>query len=90
MKHRIIPALLIFSITSCTNSNHPVRTERMNDNNTSMKIEDDGKTMSINVKTRNTEYPIDYDKSFDVSNMDNKQKKELEKHILDSLGIKKI
>lgn len=89
MKYLITAALTIFSLTTCTNTNHPARTERMNDDNTSMKIEDDGKTLSISVRTKNTENPIDYDKSFDVSNMNDKQKKELENHILDSLGIKK-
>jgi len=89
MKYIIIAALLIFSIAACTNSNHPVRTERMNDDNTSMKIEDDSKTLSIKVETKNTENLIDYNESFDVRDMNDKQKKELENHILDSLGIKK-
>jgi hypothetical protein len=90
MKHIIIITLTIFSLVSCTNNHHPVRTERMEDNNTKMKIEDDGKTLSMIVKTRNTANPIDYDKSFDVSDMNEKQKEKLKNHILDSLGVKKI
>ncbi len=90
MNHKIIFALLFFSVTACTNNNHPVRTERMNDDNTSMKIEDDGNTLSIKVKTKNTENPIDYAESFDVSDMKDKQKEKLKNHILDSLGIKKL
>lgn len=89
MKHIIIVALLIFSVAACTNNHHPVRTERMEDNNTKMKIEDDSKTLSINVKTRNTDNPIDYEKSFDVTNMNDRQKIQLENYILDSLGVKK-
>lgn len=38
-----------------------------------MKIEDDSKTLSIKVKTKNTENPIDYDKSFDARGMNDKQ-----------------
>lgn len=90
MKHIIIITLTIFSLAACTNNNHPVRTERMNENNTKMKIEDDGKTLSVMVQTRNTENPIDYDKSFDVRDMNEKQKEKLKNHILDSLGVKKI
>jgi len=90
MKHIIIITLTIFSLASCTNNHHPVRTERMEDNNTKMKIDDDGKTLSIMVKTRNTENLVDYDKSFDVRDMNDKQKEKLKNHILDSLGVKKI
>jgi hypothetical protein len=89
MKHIIITALTISSLAACTNNHHPVRTETMSDDNTKMKIEDDSRTLSISIKTRNTTNPIDYDKSFDVRDLNDKQKKELEKHILDSLGVKK-
>ncbi len=89
MKYTTITALTVLSIAACTNNYHPVRTERMDDNNTSMKIEDDSKTLSIKVKTKNTENPIDYNESFDVRDMNDKQKQKLENHILDSLGIKK-
>ncbi len=90
MKHIITTALTLFSLAACTDNYHPIRTERMNDDNTKMKIEDDGKTLSMMVKTRNTENPIDYDKSFDVRDMNDKQKEKLKNHILDSLGVKKI
>ncbi len=90
MKYIVTATLTIFSLTAC-NNNHPrTRTERMEDNNTKMRIEDDGKTLSIMVKTRNTENPIDYDKSFDVRDMNEKQKEKLKNRILDSLGVKKI
>lgn len=55
-----------------------------------MKIEDDGKTLSMMIKTRNTENPVDYNKSFDVRDLNDKQKEKLKNHILDSLGVKKI
>jgi len=90
MKHIITAALTLFSLTSCTNNHHPIRTERMNDDNTKMKIEDDGKTLSMMVKTKNTENLIDYNESFDVRDMNDKQKEKLKNHILDSLGVKKI
>jgi len=38
-----------------------------------MKIEDDSKTLSIKVKTRNAKNPVDYDKSFDVRGKNDKQ-----------------
>ncbi len=85
MKRIIIAALTILSLAACTNNQHPVRTERMEDNNTKMKIEDDGKTLSMMVKTRNTENPIDYDESFDVRDMNDKEKEKLKNRILDSL-----
>lgn len=85
MKPIIIIALIILSNTGCTNNHRRTRTERVNDDNTSMKIEDDGETMSIKLKTKNTGSQIDYDKSFDVRNMNEKQIEKLKKHILDSL-----
>lgn len=87
MKYLIITALTIFSVAACINNHHPVRTERMEDNNTKMKIEDDGKILSIKVKTKNVENLVDYDESFDVTNMNDRQKRQLENHILDSLRI---
>lgn len=50
-----------------------------------MKIEDDGNTLRIKTKIRNTEELVDYDESFDVRNMNEKQKEKLKNHILDSL-----
>lgn len=50
-----------------------------------MKIVDDGSTMRIKAKIKNTEEPIDYDKSFDVRDMNEKQKEKLKNNILDSL-----
>lgn len=88
MKYILITVLTIFSITACTNTHRPTRTESMEDNNTSMKIEDDSETMSIRVKTKNTENPIDYEESFDVRAMNDEQKKKLKNRILDSLGVK--
>jgi hypothetical protein len=46
----------------------------MNDDNTSMKIEDDSKTLGISVKTKNNENPIDYAQSFDVRDMNRNKK----------------
>lgn len=85
MKYIITAVLTIFSIAACTNDNHRTRTVKIEDNNKTVKIEDDGNTMSIKAKIRNTEEPIDYNKSFDVREMNEKQKEKLKSHILDSL-----
>ncbi len=82
---RIITALSLFSLAACTNNHRRTRTERMDDNNKTVKIEDDGNTMSMQVKIKNTEEPVDYDESFDVRDMNEKQKEKLKNHILDSL-----
>ena len=57
----------------------------MEDNNKKMSVEDDGKTMSIKVKIKNTDNSIDYAESFDVRDLNDKQKEKLKNHILDSL-----
>jgi hypothetical protein len=85
MKYIIITALSIFCIAACTNHHGAIRTEEMNDGNTKTKIVDDGKTMSMKVKIKNVENPVDYAKIFDVRNMSDKQKQTLKDHVLDSL-----
>ena len=85
MKYITITALSIFFIASCTNNHHRTRTEKIDDNNKTVKVEDDGHTMYISAKINNTKEPVDYEKSFDVRNMDEKQKEKLKNHILDSL-----
>ena len=57
----------------------------MTDNNTKMQVEDDGKIMSIRVKIRNVENPVDYKKEFDISHMSDQQKLAMKDRILDSL-----
>ncbi len=89
MKYIITAALIIFSLTACTNNNHRTRTEKIEDNNKTVRIEADGNTMSMKVKIKNIEEPMDYDESFDVRDMNEKQKEKLKNHILDSLGVKK-
>ncbi len=84
MKHIII-VLTIFSLSACTNNHRKTRTEKIDDNNKTVKIKDDGQTMRIEVKIKNTEVPVDYDKSFDVRNMNEKQIEKLKDKILDSL-----
>jgi uncharacterized protein YdcH (DUF465 family) len=85
MKYIIIAALSIFSITACTSHHGATRTEEMNNDNATMKIVDDGKTMSIKVKIKNVENPVDYAEAFDIRNMSDKQKQTLKDRILDSL-----
>ena len=86
-KHILIAALTLLMITACTNHKPVTRVSRsVEDNNQSLKIEDDGETMRIKVKNR--EKQIDYIQKFDVRKMNDIQKKELEDHILDSLGVK--
>jgi len=84
MKQIAIIAFLVFTFLACRN-HHRMRTEKMDDNNTVMKIEDDGKTMSMKVKIRNVEKPVSYAENFNVENMSDKQKQKLKNHILDSL-----
>jgi hypothetical protein len=84
MNYILITALTIFSIAAC-NDNRRTRTEKIEDNNKTVKIEDDGSTMRIKAKIKNIEEPIDYDKSFDVRDMNEKQKEKLKNSILDSL-----
>ena len=84
MKYIITAALTIFSISAC-NDNRRTHTVKIEDNNKTVKIEDDGNTMRIKAKIKNTEEPIDYDKSFEVRDMNKKQKEKLKNYILDSL-----
>lgn len=85
MKFTLITALIISSVTACTNNSRTTRTEEIKDDNKTVKIEDDGKVLSMKVSIRNTEQPIDFDESFDIRDMNEKQIKKLETHILDSL-----
>lgn len=85
MKPIITVALIILSVAACTNNHRRTRTERMEDNNKTVKIEDDGNTMSMRVKIENIEEPVDYDERFDVRDMSEPQKQKLKNHILDSL-----
>lgn len=85
MKPIIIVALIILSAAACTNNHRRTHTERIEDNNKTVKIEDDGNTMSMRVKIENTEEPVDYAESFDVRDMSELQKQKLKNHILDSL-----
>ena len=84
MRYLLIAALSIFSFTACT-SHGKTRTEKMTDNNTKMQVEDDGKRMSIRVKIRDVENPVDYKKEFDISHMSDQQKLAMKDRILDSL-----
>ncbi|MDB5119893.1 MAG: hypothetical protein JWN56_1111 [Sphingobacteriales bacterium] len=85
MKYLII-VVTIFSLTACTNHHHGARTSTtVEDGNQTVKIEDDGETLSIKVK--NEEKQLDYNGSFDIKNKSSVQKKKLETHILDSLGV---
>lgn len=60
----------------------------MSDGNQTVRIDDDSKTLSIKVKVKNAEKPVDYDRKFDVRNLSDKQKENLTNAVLDSLGIK--
>ena len=85
MKKLLIIIFLIFSIAACTNGSHRTRTERMEDHKTKMMVEDDGETMSIKVKIKNDQNPVDYTNSFDVRDLNDQQKDKLKHRILDSL-----
>ncbi|HMC86636.1 MAG TPA: hypothetical protein VKI61_14010, partial [Chitinophagaceae bacterium] len=51
-------------------------------------ISDDGKRLSVKIKGTFDGKAVDYDKTFDVTGMNNDQKESLKKNIYDSLGIK--
>lgn len=53
----------------------------------SRSINDDGKTLSIRVKGMVDDKPIDYDRTFDVSRLNNTERNALREHILDSLNV---
>ncbi|MVM38768.1 hypothetical protein GO730_16495 [Spirosoma sp. HMF3257] len=53
----------------------------------SRNINDDGKTLSIRVKGTVDDKPIDYDRTFDVSNLNKDERNALREHILDSLNV---
>lgn len=53
----------------------------------SRSINDDGKTLSIRVKGTLDDKPIDYDRTFDVSSLNNAERNALREHILDSLNV---
>ena len=89
MKPLLITALSISVLVACNNNNRRIRTERIEDDNTKLKIEDDGRTLSIRVKTRRAENAIDYAETFDVVNMSSRHKEKLVNKILDSLGVNK-
>ncbi len=89
MNYILAVALIIFSTSACTDNDHTRRVRKsVEDENKKIIIEEDGKTLSIKIKVKNAENPIDYNKSFDVKNMNDMQKEKLENHILDSLGVK--
>ena len=85
MRYLLITVLSIFSFAACTSHHGKKRTEKMTDDRTKMQVEDDGKIMSIRVKIRNVENPVDYQKEFDISHMSNQQKLAMKDRILDSL-----
>ncbi|GAB4051141.1 hypothetical protein [Spirosoma litoris] len=56
-------------------------------NSISRSINDDGKTLSIRVKGTVDGNPIDYDRTFDVSTLNQDERNALREHILDSLNV---
>jgi hypothetical protein len=87
MKYALFFVLAVSLVAAC--SEGKTRTEELKDNNTSIKTSDDGSTLTIKVKRKNTIPPVNYSASFDVRAMSADEKKNLKNHILDSLGIKK-
>ncbi len=60
---------------------------KTNRSRTSQKISDDGKTMHFSINGDVNGNVIDYDKSFDVTNLNQAEKDALKQRIADSLGI---
>jgi len=50
-------------------------------------INDDGKTLSITIKGTADGKPIDYSRTFDVSNMNKEERNALKERVYDSLGL---
>lgn len=76
IRYTLIIALIIFTLTACNNDG------------VAISITDNGKTLRLKVKVEDAEKSIHYDKSFDVKGMNDRKKKKLTNHILDSLGVK--
>lgn len=55
--------------------------------NLNTSIQDDGKTLSIQVDGQRGEQPINYRRTFNVAKLSNTEKDALRKRILDSLGV---
>lgn len=53
----------------------------------SKTLTDNGSTLTIKVDVHNEKQSIEYNQSFDVANMNDAEKKDLVKHIYDSLGV---
>ena len=85
MKYLITAVLSIFVIAACTNSHRKTRTETMKDDNRIVRIEEDGQILNMKVRIKNTENTVDFNESFDIREMNEKQVKKLKTHILDSL-----
>ncbi len=60
---------------------------KTNRSRTSQRISDDGKTMHFSISGDVNGSPIDYDKSFNVTNLSQAEKDALKQRISDSLGI---
>lgn len=75
MKQFLIIALITLLAAAC-NGSHLKKS-----------IMDNGKTMTIKVDAKNENQNIDYEQTFDVSNMDSTQKKALTARVFDSLGV---
>lgn len=75
MKFKILLCFAVLSFVACQGS-HSKRS-----------ITENGETLTIKVDIKNKIQSIDYDQSFDVRNMTASERKELVKHIYDSLDI---
>lgn len=75
MKKIILPVFVTMVLASCNNGEFK------------KSITDNGETMTIKVLVNSENQKIDYEHTFDVRNMSSLQKKKLQNHIFDSLGV---
>lgn len=75
MKYKILSCLVVIMMISCHHAD------------SSKTLTDNGSTLTIKVDVHNEKQSIEYNQSFDVANMNDAEKKELVKHIYDSLGV---
>lgn len=82
MKTLSILFLSIFSLSASAQT----KTTRSH-SETEQTVKDDGKTLHLTINSRKADKQINYDRTFAVAGMNQKQKDALVKKVTDSLGI---
>lgn len=85
MKNLTILLLSTFSL--CASAQTRTKTSMYKTDDTKQSVSDNGKTMHIMIKSSKAGKEINYDRTFLVSGMSQKQKDALLKRVNDSLGV---